>query len=263
MNKTGIEWTDGTWNPVTGCTKVSAGCANCYAATFANRGMGEWADRHFSEVKIKENKLLEPLRKKKPQKIFVNSMSDLFHNDVPLSFIQKVFDVMNAAHWHTFQILTKRPERMVQLAHQLNWSDNIWMGVSIEDQKTAEWRIPFLLNVGIKSRIKFLSCEPLIGPVDLMCLNHQTNKLSFINPLMGTGFSHQIGGYALDNIDWVIVGAESGTAARSMDLNWAKSIRNQCYDSSVAFFMKQICVNGKKRNFEDFPLDLQGREFPR
>ena len=147
ISKTGIEWTDGTWNPVTGCTKVSAGCANCYAETLANRKFGEWAKRPFSEIMLKEHKLNEPLRKKTPQKIFVNSMSDLFHKDVPDEFIHRVFDVMNRAHWHIFQILTKRPKRMLKLSPKLNWGHNIWTGVSIENQRTAEERIPFLYEI--------------------------------------------------------------------------------------------------------------------
>lgn len=221
INKTGIEWTDGTWNPVTGCTKVSAGCANCYAETLANRKFGEWAGRPFSEILLKHKKLEEPLKKKTPKKIFVNSMSDLFHKDVPDEFIHKAFDVMNRAHWHTFQVLTKRPERMLELSSKLNWSSNIWMGVSVENQKAADERIGKLID--IPSGKRFLSMEPLLEKVNIS--NYLRNWNIYDRKMFP--------------IDWVIVGGESGTDARPMHPDWARSIRDHCKDFNVPFFFKQ------------------------
>ncbi len=214
-----IEWTDATWNPVTGCTKVSPGCANCYAETFAER-FRDVANHPFEQgfdLKIWENRLTLPLEWKKPKKIFVNSMSDLFHPAVPDNYILKIFDVMNRAYWHEFQLLTKRHERLLELSHLLNWSKNIWMGVSVENQ-TFTKRIDYLRQTG--AYIKFLSIEPLIGPI--------TN----LN---------------LANIDWVIVGGESGRKPRPMDEAWVKVIRKECLEAKVPFFFKQWGGINKKR----------------
>jgi protein gp37 len=206
-----IEWTDATWNPVTGCSKVSPGCKHCYAERMANRLklMGQQNYRNGFEVTLQPQMLESPLQWKAPKRIFVNSMSDLFHVDVPLSYIKQVFNVMRRAHWHQFQILTKRAERIEELSPTLKWQPNIWMGVSVENQKYA-YRIDHLRKT--RAHVKFLSIEPLIGPV---------GKLN------------------LRGIDWVIVGGESGPGARPMASDWVTGIRDQCLKSDVAFFFKQ------------------------
>jgi protein gp37 len=215
-----IEWTESTWNPLTGCTKISSGCINCYAERMAKRlqAMGQPNYANGFNLTIHEHVLSLPLKWKKPQMIFVNSMSDLFHKDVPDEFILKVFDVMHAASWHTFQVLTKRSERLLELSTSINWPDNVWMGVSVENQKYI-FRIEHLLNT--KASIKFLSLEPLIGPIPELNLS---------------------------GINWVIVGGESGPGARSIEENWVLKIRDQCLSSKVPFFFKQWGgVHKKKR----------------
>jgi len=205
-----IEWTEATWNPVTGCTQISPGCAHCYAKTFAERFRG--VPRHPYEMgfdlTLRPERLTQPLEWKKPKVVFVNSMSDLFLPEVADDYIKRVFDVMKEAHWHTFQVLTKRSERLAELAPQLDLSDNVWMGVSVENQRWTT-RIDDLRRV--EARVRFLSCEPLLGPLRL----------------------------DLDGIHWVIVGGESGQRARRMTPEWARSIRDQCQDAGVAFFFKQ------------------------
>lgn len=205
-----IEWTDATWNPVTGCTKVSPGCAHCYAETFAERfrGVPNHPYEQGFDLRLWPDRLLLPLQWKQPKMIFVNSMSDLLHEDVPDAFIKEVFAVMAQASWHTFQVLTKRPERAAALSSRLPWSTNIWMGTSIENQRFTS-RIRDLRATG--ARVKFLSCEPLLGPLTL----------------------------DLQGIDWVIVGGESGHGARPMRADWARSVRDQCQARGVAFFFKQ------------------------
>jgi protein gp37 len=205
-----IEWTEATWNPVTGCSKVSPGCAHCYAETFAERFRGVPGHPYEQgfDLKLWPTRLELPLQWKRPRTIFVNSMSDLFHADVPDEFIIQVFDVMARADWHTFQVLTKRPERAAELSKRLTWAPNIWMGTSIENQRFTS-RLAHLRRTG--ARVKFLSCEPLLGELRL--------KLS--------------------GIDWVIVGGESGPGARPMRADWARDIRTQCEEAGVAFFFKQ------------------------
>lgn len=205
-----IEWTEATWNPVTGCNEVSPGCAHCYAKTFAERFRGVPGhpyERGF-DLQLRPERLEQPLQWKKPKVIFVNSMSDLFHDEVPDEFIRDVFKTMQSASWHTFQVLTKRPERLAELAQQLPWPDNVWMGVSVENQRWTS-RIDDLRKV--PAAVRFLSCEPLLGPLQLN----------------------------LRDISWVIVGGESGPKARPMNPAWARSIRDQCRDAGVAFFFKQ------------------------
>lgn len=205
-----IEWTEATWNPVTGCTEVSPGCAHCYAKTFAERFRGVPGhpyERGF-DLQLRPERLQQPLEWKKPKVIFVNSMSDLFHENVPLDFIQQVFATMEQAHWHTFQVLTKRSQRLRDLAPSLPWPQNAWMGVSVEYQRWTT-RIDDLRDT--PARVKFLSCEPLLGPLDL----------------------------DLNDIDWVIVGGESGHGARPMRADWARDIRGQCQSADVPFFFKQ------------------------
>jgi protein gp37 len=206
-----IEWTDATWNPVTGCAKISPGCKHCYAERLANRlhAMGNRNYQNGFELTLQPHMLDLPLKWKAPKRIFVNSMSDLFHIDVPLSYVQQVFDVMRRAHWHQFQVLTKRAERIEEVSDELFWAPNIWMGVSVENEKYA-YRIEHLRKTG--ARTKFLSIEPLIGPV---------GKLN------------------LKGIDWVIVGGESGPGARSMEPDWVTSVRDQCLRANVSFFFKQ------------------------
>ncbi len=206
-----IEWTDATWNPVTGCAKISPGCKHCYAERLANRlhAMGNRNYQNGFELTLQPHMLDLPLKWKAPKRIFVNSMSDLFHIDVPLSYVQQVFDVMRRAHWHQFQVLTKRAERIEEVSDELFWAPNIWMGVSVENEKYA-YRIEHLRKTG--ARTKFLSIEPLIGPV---------GKLN------------------LKGIDWVIVGGESGPGARPMEPDWVTSIRDQCLRANVSFFFKQ------------------------
>lgn len=211
MAESSIEWTDMTWNPVTGCTKVSPGCLNCYAERMAYRlkAMGAHRYRNGFDVTLHEDALETPLSWTKPRLVFVNSMSDLFHEKVPDQFIRRVFEVMNRCPQHTFQILTKRSARLHWAAKALAWTPNIWMGVSVEDGRMS-FRIRDLQSV--PAAIRFLSCEPLIGPI---------SKL----PLAG--------------INWVIVGGESGPGSRPMNPAWARDIRRQCRAARVPFFFKQ------------------------
>ncbi len=220
MSKSNIEWTESTWNPVTGCSKISPGCKNCYAERMAKRlqAMGQPNYTNGFEVTLHENMLDVPLRWRKPQMIFVNSMSDLFHDDVPLEFIQRVFAVMNEARHHVYQILTKRAERLLQLAPDLPWSENIWMGVTVENKDYVR-RIRDLQKT--EAHVKFLSIEPLLGPIP---------------------------GLDLSGIDWVIVGGESGPYARPMEKEWLTDIRDQCLKAAVPFFFKQWGGWNKKKS---------------
>lgn len=201
-----IEWTEFTWNPVTGCSKISQGCKHCYAERLSQRF---WGERPFTDVRVHENRIDQPRRWKRARTIFVNSMSDLFHEDVPTEFIARVFGVMEECPQHTFQVLTKRAERLAQLAHGLPWPSNVWIGVSVEDSRVVN-RIDLLRNV--PATVRFLSLEPLIGPLERL----------------------RLGG-----IDWAIVGGESGPGARPMQQAWVESIYRQCRSANVAFFFKQ------------------------
>lgn len=214
----GIEWTESTWNPVTGCTKISPGCKHCYAERMARRleAMGQANYRNGFELTLQPHMLNLPLSWKKPQTIFVNSMSDLFHPDVPLDFICLVFDVMRRAYWHRFQVLTKRAERLEQLGARLSWPANVWMGVSVENER-YKYRIDHLRNTD--AQVKFLSLEPLLGPLH---------------------------GLDLAGIDWVIVGGESGPAARPVAPSWVTDLRDQCHEARVPFFFKQWGGRNKK-----------------
>jgi protein gp37 len=206
-----IEWTESTWNPVTGCTKVSAGCKNCYAERMAKRlrAMGSPRYKNGFALTLHRDLVDAPRSWKAPRLIFVNSMSDLFHPKVPLEFILEVFETMVACPQHTFQILTKRSERVAELASRLPWPQNVWMGVSVEDERVVG-RIEDLRCV--PAAVRFLSCEPLIGPVGVL---------------------------DLAGIDWVIVGGESGPGARPMQIEWVRSIFRACRKSGAAFFFKQ------------------------
>ena len=217
--KSSIEWTDATWNPLTGCTKISPGCKFCYAERMALRlqAMGNSHYKNGFHLTLQEQVLRLPLRWEKPHNIFVNSMSDLFHEDVPLAFIKQVFDVMQCACWHRFQVLTKRSQRLFSLAAQLPWPSHVWMGVSVEHQDYT-YRIDHLRQT--PAQVKFLSLEPLLGPLPSLNLN---------------------------GIHWVIVGGESGPRARPIEASWVIEIRNQCRDAHVPFFFKQWGGKNKKR----------------
>ncbi len=228
-NNSSIEWTDATWNPVTGCTKISAGCKNCYADRMANRlrAMGVKRYEKGFELALQTDVLRVPLAWKKPRFIFVNSMSDLFHEDVPVDYLRRVFKVMNQCEQHVFQVLTKRPERAAELALNFDWTPNIWFGTTVENQKVVP-RIRHLVNT--PAMTKFLSVEPLLGPIPKL-------------PLKG--------------LDWVIVGGESGPGARPMSPEWVRQIRDRCLERSVPFFFKQWGGVQKKRAGRE----LDGREW--
>ena len=222
MNKTKIQWTEMTWNPITGCTKISDGCLNCYAARMAKRLKAMGNPRYINEFEVTVHKDLlgVPIEIKQPKMIFVNSMSDLFHKDVPDDIIIKVFETMNKAYWHTFQVLTKRPERVLAMdkAGLLKWSSNIWMGTTVENDKYIN-RIDKLRKT--KANIKFLSCEPLLGSLKDI---------------------------SLEGIDWVIVGGESGPKSREMKKEWVLELKELCEKEGVAFFFKQWGGINKKKS---------------
>jgi protein gp37 len=218
-----IEWTEATWNPLTGCDKISPGCTNCYAERMSLRLrlMGQKNYRNGFDLTLHEHALGIPLKWKKPQRIFVNSMSDLFHKDVPLDFIQRVFATMRQASWHRFQILTKRSDRLAELSDSIDWPANVWMGVSVESSDYA-FRIDHLRGTG--AQVRFLSIEPLLGPISQLDLR---------------------------NIHWAIVGGESGPGARPMKEEWVAEIRDRCLAAGVPFFFKQWGgVNKKKAGRE-------------
>lgn len=299
MTATDIEWTDRVWNPTTGCTKVSAGCQQCYAESIAKRF---WGDRKFSDVQFHEDRLLTPLTWKKPAKIFVNSMSDLFHDDVTDEQIDQVFAVMTLAHWHTFQILTKRPERMmvysrtakqrirratVDLGRKLNrdielfetceWDyplPNIWLGISVENQKAANERIPLLRHT--LAAVHFLSCEPLLEKISIFDVDGEVS-------LALQKYYHREMMYPADFINWVIIGGESGSKARECHIDWIRSLVQEC-QPKIPVFVKQLgrhpiirhpyiagvadayselkLGNIKGNDINEFPEDLRIREFP-
>jgi len=220
MKRTTIEWTRATWNPVTGCTKISAGCKHCYAERFAKRlqRMGSTRYQNGFRLTLHEDLIDAPKRWKKPLLIFVNSMSDLFHERVPDEFIERVFRTMNECEHHVFQVLTKRSGRLREFAPRVKWTPNIWMGVSVENEKVL-FRVADLQAV--PAQVRFLSCEPLLGPLPNL---------------------------PLEGIHWVIVGGESGPKARPMQVEWVREIRDQCARAGVAFFFKQWGGVWKKRN---------------
>jgi protein gp37 len=211
MAESTIEWTELTWNPVTGCKKISPGCKFCYAEVMSRRlkAMGVQKYKDGFKIRVHPESLNIPFTWKKPKVVFVNSMSDLFHDEIPLDFIKAVFSVMNASPQHTYQVLTKRSDRLLEIAEQLNWTANIWMGVSVENEKYVQ-RVTELSQTPAKT--KFLSVEPLLGPVKSL---------------------------PLEKIDWVIVGGESGHGARPVKYEWIESVRLQCEKFNVPFFFKQ------------------------
>jgi protein gp37 len=212
-DRTSIEWTEATWNPVTGCSKVSPGCAHCYAERLSLRfgtTSKPWLPEHAGEnVVLHDARLGQPLRWRRPRMVFVNSMSDLFHELVPLSFVRSVFDVIEEAEQHVFQVLTKRHERLLELAPKLRWPSNLWIGVSIENQRWVE-RADYLRQV--PAAVRFISAEPLLGPLDAL---------------------------ELDGIDWLIAGGESGPGHRPVRAEWLRDLRDRCDRDDVAFFFKQ------------------------
>lgn len=277
-----IEWTDATWNPITGCTLVSEGCRHCYAAGLAATRLRNLPSRKglarinaageakfTGEVRLNEQWLDQPLRWKRPRRIFVCAHGDLFHENVPDGWIDRVFAVMALAPQHTFQVLTKRPERMRNyiieahalvprrsIGHSMIWP-NIWLGTSVEDQTTADARIPHLLAT--PAAVRFVSAEPLLGPVDF---NVFKGPECYIYALTGvrsdgsgpSGFSQG------PRLNWAIVGGESGRHARPMHPDWARSLRDQCQAAGVPFFMKQM--GGRRKPFDPIPEDMMVREFP-
>lgn len=300
---TGIEWTDETWNPITGCAKVSQGCKHCYAEREWPRMVRlvpSYAGRAFTDVACHEDRLDQPLRWKRSRKVFVNSMSDLFHPDVPDEFIDRVFAVMALAPQHVFQVLTKRPARMQEYLTRpavdvrigleamamcmdsvaatkgksklgsgilLKASDinpgglatwplpNVWLGVSVEDQAAADERIPLLLQT--PSAVRWVSAEPLLGPVDLPGLFfYGVERTGGVVPLRERGYPM---------LDWVVVGGESGPNARPMNADWARSLRDQCAAAGVSFFMKQLSGERGKviKDISLFPEDLRTQEYPK
>ena len=271
---TSIEWADKTWNPIAGCSKVSDGCKNCYAEKMAKRlvAMGQEKYRGTIDerglwsgnINFDEKALEMPLKTKKPTRFFVNSMSDLFHENVSDEWIARIFDVMYRADWHTFQVLTKRPERMADVitSHYEEFNDygnppsHVWLGVSVENQAAADERIPLLLET--PAVVRFLSCEPLLGPVDLTkVLMPDGDYLT--KTLWNDG--------SRSGIDWVIVGGESGPQARPMHPDWARGLRDQCSSAKVPFFMKQAgsvlakewgCRICKKGSYPaEWPIEFQ------
>jgi protein gp37 len=310
MATSSIEWTDATWNPVSGCTRVSAGCDNCYAVVMTRRlakmgqaakygGLVNEGKRHFNGVvRTHEDALELPLSWKKPRRIFVNSMSDLFHRDVPFEFIDRVFAVAALTPRHTYQVLTKRPDRAAEYFAQLtpdrlidvvafdygeeawmfagNWIDgwsqprevpsdgnpldgsvkrwplpNVWIGTSVENQAAADERIPHLLST--PAAVRFLSCEPLLGPVDL-----RLYASGEVLPSDREPFAERA-----DLLHWVIVGGESGPHARPMDVEWARGLLQQCRDAEVPCFVKQLGGHPDKRgDMAEWPEDLRVREMP-
>lgn len=236
MSKTTIQWTETTWNPVTGCTQISTGCKNCYAKTMSKRLQAMGVSKYKDNFKVVEhpNSLQEPSSWRKPKLVFVNSMSDLFHKEVSTDYIKQVFKAMNENPKHTFQVLTKRADRLLELNSELNWTPNIWIGVSIEDNNVLE-RVEYLNQTG--AQIKFLSMEPLLGPVD--DLN-------------------------LDGINWVIVGGESGPKSRPMEVEWVNQIHEKCIAAGVPFFFKQWGAwgaDGVKRSKKANGRLLYGRTY--
>lgn len=295
---TKIEWTNASWNPVTGCTKVSKGCDNCYAERITERFHGKGS---FAVVQRSEGKLYLPLRWRKPRRVFVNSMSDLFHDDVPDSFIARVFSVMAQTPQHTYQILTKRHGRMRALlssdyfqgtvqglrlddvgltASWVKWPlPNVWLGVSVENQQWADIRIPALLET--PAAVRWLSCEPLLGPVVLPFVAEVNGCTCYGGSLPGIGHEPHCGtepGPAWGNLHWIVCGGESGPGARPMELDWARSLVHQCHEAGVPAFVKQLgsawakewTWNGlpfsrfdsKGGDPDYWPADLRIREYP-
>lgn len=268
MGKTKIEWATDVWNPVTGCTKVSQGCKFCYAERIFHR---PYPGRDFTDVQCHPERLTQPLHWKKPLRIFVNSISDLFHKDVPVTFIRSIFKVMGEAKQHTFMVLTKRAERMLEVVSgfmaegdfsTLSGEDglfpfrNVWLGVSVEDQPTVDERISLLLQT--PAAVRFVSYEPALGPIRLYGKGLPCEQELMAGRLTGSRDGYLGGPF----INWVIAGGESGPHARPSHPDWFRSVRRQCRAAGVPFFMKQITENGRKLPMASWPEELKIREFP-
>lgn len=242
MAKSKIEWTDRTWNPITGCTKVSEGCRNCYAEREFPRSYKRHG-REFNDVKEHEDRMLKPLSWTKSSRVFVNSMSDLFHKDVSDKTILRIFNIMELAATHQFQVLTKRPDRMRKWLKKHTTTkpaNNIWIGVSVEDQETADDRISILLDT--PAAVRWISAEPLLGPIDFNAFSDAAEPFLNLNALSGlreNPFGETVTRAYGTKIDWVIVGGESGPRARPMNPDWVHSILKQCWKDHVPFFFKQ------------------------
>ena len=265
MAKTKIAWTDATWSPVTGCTKISAGCTNCYAERMARRLAGRCgypeAPHHF-DVTLHPDRLLQPLRWKKPRRVFVCSMSDFFHPMIPLEFQVRAFLVMRQCPQHTFQVLTKRSElmAMMEYAAGIPKLENLWLGVTTENQEQADKRIPDLLQT--PAAVRFVSVEPMLGAVDL------SDYLGFcLDCDAYMALHHEHGDLYHDDgprLDWVICGCESGPNRRPMELEWALDLVRQCDAAKVAVFVKQLPINGRvSHDPAEWPAELQRREYPK
>lgn len=266
-----IEWTEATWNPITGCSMVSPGCTNCYAMRLAGGRLRNHPSRRgltretatgpvwTGEVRLNEAALDQPLRWKRPRMIFVVAHGDLFHESVPDEWIDKVFLRMRMADQHTYQVLTKRPERMCEYFHGKHRTvpDNVWLGTSVEDQRTAEERIPWL--IGTKTPVRWLSCEPLLGPVSL---THLQRQMGYSNPnLPGPAFEPVI-----NWIDWVVIGGESGPRARPLDEAWVYELIDECQRREVPVFVKQLSQASQPdiwKDFDKWPAGLRMRAWPR
>jgi protein gp37 len=250
-DKTGIAWTNATWNPVTGCTKVSQGCKHCYAERewgrlSANPKATTYYGREFTDIQCHPDRLTEgPVRWRKPRMIFVNSMSDLFHEKVPFEFIDEVFEVINCSPMHTFQILTKRPERMLEYFQrsEIAWAvddgplDNVWLGVSVEDQVTADERIPLLLQT--PAAVRWVSAEPLLNKIDLTHL--ELDPFNYYNALTGDTIMLDRTIIPMENtLSWVVAGGESGNSARALDARHLYALVSQCKDAGTPIFVKQL-----------------------
>lgn len=294
---TQIEWTDAVWNPVTGCTKVSDGCRNCYAESMAHRF---WGERPFTDVRCHPERLMRPLRWTKPRRVFVNSMSDLFHEDVSHDFIFHVFRIMARCQTHTFQVLTKRPDRMLDFCRRIRYIDpgfnghafgtcsywpndpvnyptetrplpNVWLGVSCEDQKTADERIPILLQT--PSAVRWVSAEPVLGPIQIT---------PYLEPVIlhksDGGKGYRAGRKVLEPaLNWVVVGGESGPHARECRIDWIRSLVHQCREAGIPVFVKQLgsqprsgltnhmvyITDAKGGEPSEWPAELRRREWPR
>lgn len=244
--KSKIEWTDATWNPVTGCTKVSEGCRNCYAERMTNRF---YPGRDFSEVRLHPARLDEPLHWKKPRRIFVCSMSDLFHKDVPDDFILDVFKRMMLTGWHTYMVLTKRPVRMMEFCNKYFHAPlpAVWLGVTAENQAMADERIPILLQT--PAVVRFVSVEPMLEKVNLVeCLQGwkvESEHHPDCDGYCSAGLCPIPVQVRTPALNWVICGAESGPDARPFDVDWARNLKSQCVSAGVPFFFKQSKIDGK------------------
>lgn len=254
-DKSKIEWTDATWNPVTGCTPISEGCANCYAKGLARRFPQIHGPAHieFEEVRCHNNRLQQPYKWNNPRRVFVCSMGDLFHDDVPFGFLDKIWKTMFDCQQHTFIILTKRPQRLKDFAfawHKNTISPHLWIGVTAENQEQADARIPILLQ--IPAAVRWVSVEPLLSEVDIRSyLYSDYDKAAHDSQLI-----EPLGGFNHAKLNWVVCGAETGSKARLMELEWARDLRDQCEDAGVPFFFKK---SGQRI---ETPDDLKIHEYP-